>query len=94
MQHHAAHKLHAVGPQAQHAVRSLPHGGKRLRQDRVQRLAVCQTLFKPGRLAPQFFIAQRLVLVTQRLNLIDDGINLLELAGAVISENFLHEAHR
>ena len=42
MQHDAAHQLHPVGAHAQHTVRSLPHGGKGLRQDVVQGLAVVQ----------------------------------------------------
>ena len=40
VQHDAAHQLHPVGAHAQHPVRGLPHGGKGLRQDVVQRLAV------------------------------------------------------
>ncbi|SCJ58179.1 Uncharacterised protein [uncultured Blautia sp.] len=46
MQHDAAHQLHPVGPHTQHPVRGLPHGGKSLRQDIVQGLAILQALLE------------------------------------------------
>ena len=51
MQHDAADELHAERLHAQHTVRRLPHGGKGLRQQVVQRLAVGQTLLNSGVLA-------------------------------------------
>ncbi|MPM28102.1 hypothetical protein SDC9_74621 [bioreactor metagenome] len=77
MQHNAAHQLYAVGAKAQNAIRGLAHGGKCLRQDGVQRFAVCKTLLELGGLAPQFLVGQRLVLVAHRVDFVDDGINLL-----------------
>ena len=51
MEHHAADELHAVGVQPQHAAGRLAHGGKRLRQDVVERFAALQTRLELGVLA-------------------------------------------
>ena len=46
VQNDAADELDPVRPHAQNAPRGLPHGGKRLGQKIVQRLAVCKPLFE------------------------------------------------
>ena len=87
MQHDAAHQLDGVGAHPQHTVGGLPHGGKGLRQNVVQRLAVLQTGLELRRLGLQLGVGQRLILVLQRRDLVHDGIDALQLTLAVCSEN-------
>ena len=93
MQHDAAHQLDGVGAHAQHAVGGLPHGGKCLRQDVVQRLAVLQTRLELRGLGLQLGVGQRLVGVLQRGDLIHDGIDAFQLTLAVCSENLGKQSH-
>ena len=94
MQHDAAHQLHPVGAHTQHAVRGLPHGGKSLRQNVIQSLAVCKALLEFRRLGLKLRVGQRLVFVAQRLDLVHNGIDGLQLPGAVIAENGFKKSHR
>ena len=93
VQHDAAHQLDPVGPQAQHPVRGLPHGGEGLRQDIVQRLAVCQALLELGGLGLELGVGQGLVLVGHGLDLVHHRINGFQLPGAVVSEESFHQTH-
>ena len=92
-QHDAAHQLDPVGTHAQHAVRSLPHSGECLRQQIVQRFPVCKTLAELRRLGLELGVGERLVLVCQRLDLVHNGVDGLELPGAVIAKQFFHQTH-
>ena len=93
VQHDAAHQLDGVGAHAQHAVGGLPHGGKRFRQDVVQRLTVGKALLELGGLGLELRVGQGLVRVLQRRDLIHDGIDALQLALAVCSENLGKQSH-
>ena len=93
MQHDAAHQLDGIGAHPQHTVGGLPHGGKGLRQNVVQRLAVLQTSLELRRLGLQLGVGQRLVLVLQRRDLVHDGIDALQLTLAVCSENLGKQSH-
>ena len=93
VQHDAAHQLHPVGPHAQHPVRGLPHGGKSLRQDIVQGLAILQALLELCGLGPQGLVAHGLVFVGHGLDLVHDGVDGFQLPGAVIAKNLFHQTH-
>ena len=93
VQHDAAHQLDGVGAHAQHAVGGLPHGGKCLRQNVVQRLAVGKALLELGGLGLELRVGQGLVRVLQRRDLIHDGIDALQLTLAVCSENLGKQSH-
>ena len=93
MQHDAAHQLHPVGTHPQHPVCSLPHGGKGLRQNVVQRFAVGETLLELRRFGLKLRIGQGLVFVGHGFDFIHDGIDGFQLAGAVIAENRFQKAH-
>ena len=93
MQHDAADELHPIGTQTQHTVRCLPHGGKGLRQQVIQRLTVGQTLLELRGLGLKLGIGEGLVLVGQRLDLVSDGVDAFQLPLTVRSENFRNESH-
>ena len=93
MEHNAAHQLHGVGAHAQHAVGGLPHGGKGLRQDVVQRFAVGQTLLELRSLGLQLGIRQLFVVLLQRGDLVHDGVDALQLPLAVGAENLGKQSH-
>ena len=76
MQHDAANDLDRVRPQAQDPVRGFPDGGKGLRQQIVQGLALCQTVLEFLGLALQRFLAEGLVFVLQGQNLIYSRLDL------------------
>ena len=94
MQHDAAHQLHPVGAHAQHAVRRLPHGGKGLRQNIVQSLAVGKALLELRRLGLKLGVGHSLVLVGHGVDLIHDGIDGFQLPGAVIAKDRFQKSHR
>ena len=93
MEHHAADELHAVGVQTQHAAGCLAHGGECLRQDIVERFAALQTRLELRRFGLQLRVAHRLVFVRHRFDLVDDGVDALELTVAVGTEHFTKETH-
>ena len=94
MQHDAAHQLHPVGAHTQHTVRSLPHGGKGLRQNVIQCLAVGKALLEFRRLGLKLCIGEGLVFVAQRLDLIHNGVDGFQLPGAVITKDGFQKSHR
>ena len=93
MEHHAADELHTVGIQPQHAAGRLAHGGKRLGQDIVERFAALQSRLELRRFGLQLRVAHCLVLVRHRFDLVDDGVDALELTVAVGTEHFTKETH-
>ena len=93
MEDHAAHQLHPVGPQAQHPVRRLPHGGEGLRQQVIQALALGVALLELVGLGPELGVRQRAVLVLQRLHLVHQGVDGLQLPVAVGAEELCHKTH-
>ena len=93
MQHDAAHQLHRIGAQAQHAVRRLADGGKGLRQNVVQRFAVGQTLFELRRLGLKLRVGHGLVLGFHALNLVDDGPDGFQLTFGIGSEDLGNQSH-
>ena len=93
VEHDAAHQLHPVGTHAQHAVRGLPHGGKGLRQDVVQSFSVLETLFELRRLGLELGVGHGLVFIGHGLDLVHDGVDGLELPGAVVAEQCFHQTH-
>ena len=94
MQHDAAHQLHPVGTHAQHTVRGLPHGGKSLRQNVIQSLAVGKTLLELRGLGLKLRIGEGLVFIAQRLDLIHNGVDGFQLPGAVITKDGFQKSHR
>ena len=93
MQHDAADELHPIGAQAQHPVRRLPHGGKGLRQDVVQGLALLQALLELRSLGLKLFVGQGAVFLLQGLDLVGDGVDGFQLPLAVGAEDFLDQSH-
>ena len=93
VQHDAAHQLDGIGAHTQHAVRGLPHGGKGLRQDVVQRLTVGQTLLERRGLGLKLGVGQLPVLVLQGGDLVHDGVDALQLPLAVGAENLGKQSH-
>ena len=93
VQHDAAHQLDGIGAHTQHAVRGLPHGGKGLRQDVVQRLTVGQTLLELRGLGLKLGVGQLLVLVLQGGDLVHDGVDALQLPLAVGAEDLGKQSH-
>ena len=93
MQHDAAHQLHRIGAQAQHAVRRLADGGKGLRQNVVQRFAVGQTLFELRRLGLKLGVGHGLVLGLHALDLVDDGPDGFQLTFGIGSEDLGNQSH-
>ena len=93
MQDDAADELHPVGAQAQHPVRRLPDGGKGLRQDVVQGLALPQALLELRSLGLKLFVGQGAVFLLQGLDLVGDGVDGFQLPLAVGAEDFLDQSH-
>ena len=93
MQHDAAHQLHRIGAQTQHAVRCLADGGKGLRQNVVQRFAVGETLLELRRLGLKLGVGHGLVLGLHALDLVDDGPDGFQLTFGIGSENFGDQSH-
>ncbi len=72
VQHNAADELHIEWPHAQCAAGGLPHGGKGLGQQIIQRLAILMTLAELLCLLGQLFVRQILKVGFQRLHGIGD----------------------
>ena len=93
VQDDAAHHLHPVGAHAQHAPGGLPAGGKGLGQDVIQGLAVCQALLELRGLGLQLGVGQGFILLFQRVHLIRNGIDGLQLPLGGGSEQFRQQTH-
>ena len=88
VQDDAADELHPVGAQAQHTVGCLTAGGKGLRQQVVQGLAVFITLLQLRGLGLELGVGIALVFFLQGFDLADDGIKALDLLRHVGSKQF------
>ena len=88
VEHHAAHQLHPVGPQAQHTPGRLPHGGEGLRQQVVQGLALLQAGLELRRLGGELGVRHGLEVRLQGLDPFHNGVDLLELPLTVGAEKF------
>ena len=86
MEDNAAHQLHPVGAQSQHAVRRLPDGGERLRKNVVQRLPRLQTVFELLCFRLQLRVGHGFILFRHTFNPVHNGINGLQFAVTVASE--------
>ena len=86
MQHNAADELHAKRLHAEHAPRGLARGGKRLRQQGIERFARIVALLEFVGLGAQLLIRHGGVGVRQRLYFICDRIKPLQLMIAVRPE--------
>ena len=80
MQHDAAHQLDGVGAHAQHAVGGLPHGGERLRQQRVERLTGCVAILEFLRLCAKFLVSQLFIRLLKRHDGLDLRFEFFDLA--------------
>jgi hypothetical protein len=78
VERHAADQLDVEMTHLQHALARLAHDGKRLRQERVERLAVRRAAFELRGLRLQLPIGQRADAGLQRVDLADDGAILLQ----------------
>ena len=83
MQHNTADDLHREVLHAEHAPGRLSTGGKRLRQNIVERFSVCKALLELGRAGLEFLVAHGGVLLFQRQDRFENGVDALELALAV-----------
>ena len=79
-----ADQLHVVVPLADRAPRSLAHGGERLGQQVVERLAGQRAAAELGGLVAQRLVGQRLVLGLERVDLVDQraGVFLISRSEA------------
>ena len=77
-----------------HTVRGLPHGGKSLRQNVIQGLAVGKTLLELRGLGLKLCIGEGLVFIAQRLDLVHNGVDGFQLPGAVITKDGFQKSHR
>ena len=93
VQDDTADELYPVGTHAQHTPGGLTAGGKGLRQDIVQGLAVLQTLLELRGLGLELLVAERFVLILQGLDLLHQRHNRLDLPLRTGAENFLQETH-
>ena len=87
MQDDTADDLDAVMTHAEHAPRSLAAGRECLGEQLVERLAVLITFLEFIGLCAQFVVAQLLELLLKRLNLIRNGVDLLQLMRGVRAED-------
>ena len=93
MQHDAADELHAEGLHAQNTGARLAHGGKRLRQQVVERFAAPVARFEFPGLGAQSLVAQRGIFLAQRLDPVDGRKELFYLPVAAGAEQFFDNAH-
>ena len=77
MKDDAADDLHWEMAHPKHAVARLAADSERVRQNIVERLAVCQAFFKRRRHSLQLGVAFGLICFFQRKNLLLDRINAL-----------------
>ena len=86
MQHDAADELDAEGPHAQHAPACLARDREGLGQQVVQGLAVIETRLELVRLGAKLLVRERRHFVAERLDLVRDGVDTLELPLGVGAE--------
>ena len=88
-----ADELNAVRTEPEHAVRRFTHGGKCLGQNVVKRFAVGKAPLELRRFRLKLGVAQRLILVLQRLDSLNDRVDALEFALRVGTEHFGEKSH-
>ena len=93
VQNDTADQLHVKCTLPEGTLRCLSYRGKCLHQNIVQRLAFGKALFELVRLGAELFVRQFFPLRLQRLNLIHNGPDPLQLMLAVRSENLLNQFH-
>ena len=82
MQHDAAHHLHAELALSGHAEGRLAHDGVRLRQQRIERLAVLIAFFELLGLRAQLAVAELFVRLLVGIDFIDNLLQFLDLPGS------------
>ena len=88
----AADDLDPEGELAQHPAVGLPHGGKGLRQKIIQGLPRRQPFPEPGGLGLEVGIAEGGIFGLQGLDLLDQGLDLLDLPGGGISKELFQKS--
>ena len=91
MQNDAAQHLHPVGAHTQHPVRSLPHGGKGLRQEIVFGFPVFQPLPELRRLGLELFIRQGAVFRLQCHDVIHGFFEFFQLGFVAAPQEILQK---
>ena len=86
VQRHAAEELHVEVPLAERAPRRLAHGGKRVRQDVVDGLALRQTLAEDLGTPAQLVVGERLHRVLERVDAHGDLAEASQLAFVGVEE--------
>ena len=92
VQDNTAHQLDRIVLLAQNPAGCLADHGEGLRQDVVQRFALCETLLEFRRLCRQLLIGHGHHLVPHAENFIDCRLNALDFMLAVCAEQFCHYA--
>ena len=93
VQDDAAHNLYREVAHLEHPVRSLPAGGKGLRQDIVQALPLLQPFFQPGGHVPQLPVAHPSELLLQGQDLVHQRLDALKLLFRVGAEDLFKKSH-
>ena len=91
MEDDAADELHPEGKLAQHPPVGLPHGGKGLGQQLVQRLALGQPLPEPGGLGLELGVCQGGIFRLQRLDPVHQRLETADLPGGGVAEKLFHQ---
>ena len=91
MQDGAADELHVEMAFAQGAARRFAHGGERVDQQIVQRLAVLMALREPAGALRQLRVRQCLHLRLEPVDPVDQGLNAVDVAFVGRAEEFLGE---
>ena len=89
----AAHDLNVVGAHAQHAVGGLHDRGEGLGKQIVECLAVLVALLELVSHVAQFGVGELAVLLGKRLDLVGDGIKLLQGAALANAKDPVHDRH-
>ena len=93
VQNDAAHDLYGEVTHPQHPVGGLPAGGKGLRQDVLQRFALCQQPLQTGGFPLQRVVIHGAVMLLQAQHSLHLRADALELLGAVGTEQFINKSH-
>jgi len=91
VQHDTGHQLHVEVTHVEGSPRSLAHGRERLDQDVVECLAVLEPRLEFVGLGTQLLVAEPLVFRFQRVDLIDDPAQALQLSLVRVAENLLED---
>ena len=89
----ATHDLDVEVSLVQDPLGSFPYGGEGLRQQRVQRLAVVVALPEISGLPLQLIVRHRLVVILDRVDLLRDRLQLLQLAAFADVQHPVEQTH-